>query len=589
MADSDDAVGLLWARYREIWSGDFEYFIGPDFRPRPWCGVFRELKGGQEIRMWRDELYACRRAPFDVGPDCLFVSYQISAEMDCFLILGWEFPRNVICLYAEYLALTNKSSEGERKLLHALAHFGFPHLMIEEKKEWQHKAATQTHWSAEEQKGLLDYCATDVDAVQVLLPAMVSHIELPYAALRGRYMQAVSRITDVSIPIDVALHREMTEAEDAIKLHFIQLDGGPFQCYEHTSFRDQLLIQNYLNPRGIYWPVTTQGRLEHKREVWKERARAHPELEPLRRLRSNITEIRLNDLTIGSDGRNRVWLKPFWTATGRNMPSAKEYIYALPGWLRGLIRPEENTGLAYLDFKSQELVIMAALSQDQGLIDGVLEGDPYLFFAREANLRAPNSSPDSLREFRDKTLKPLMLGQLFGMSPYGIQAALNISLMEARELYARHKAVHATFHRWCDDMAVSAQFAGRMDTVFGWPQRVDQNVGKRTIINFFAQANGAEMLRLALIAATEAGLKIAAPLHDALLLQAPLGELDDAIVSMQQIMRRAGLAVTGGLPVDVHVEHVVRWPDRYPSRQRGGRDTWGTVLKVLQDLGRRTA
>jgi DNA polymerase I len=175
------------------------------------------------------------------------------------------------------------------------------------------------------------------------------------------------------------------------------------------------------------------------------------------------------------------------------------------------------------------------------------------------------------------------------MTPFGVAAKLKISLMEARELHARHKAVHATFHRWMADVVTTAQFTGKMQSVFGWPQRVDENVSIRTVMNFFSQANAAEMLRAALIAATEAGLQVCAPLHDAILLQARLEDLDDAIVAMQDIMRRAGKAVTGGLPVEAHVEHLVRWPDRYPSRSKDGRDTWGTVLNVLRQLGRRIA
>jgi hypothetical protein len=107
----------------------------------------------------------------------------------------------------------------------------------------------------------------------------------------------------------------------------------------------------------------------------------------------------------------------------------------------------------------------------------------------------------------------------------------------------------------------------------------------RTIMNFFCQSNGAEMLRVALIAGTEAGLQVCGPLHDALLLQARLEDLDDAIATMKNIMRKAGQAVTGGLTVEANDEYVVRWPDRYRSRQRGGRDTWGIVLNVLQQMG----
>jgi DNA polymerase-1 len=53
------------------------------------------------------------------------------------------------------------------------------------------------------------------------------------------------------------------------------------------------------------------------------------------------------------------------------------------------------------------------------------------------------------------------------------------------------------------------------------------------------QANGAEMLRLAICLATEAGLKICAPIHDALLIEAPIDQIDKHIAALKSIMIEA--------------------------------------------------
>ena len=55
-------------------------------------------------------------------------------------------------------------------------------------------------------------------------------------------------------------------------------------------------------------------------------------------------------------------------------------------WVRGLIKPPEGYALAYLDFSSQEIAIAAALSEDELMMKGYAEGDPYLGFAKAANL-----------------------------------------------------------------------------------------------------------------------------------------------------------------------------------------------------------
>ena len=47
------------------------------------------------------------KAPFDTGPDAALVAHYSSAELGCFLELGWPLPTNVIDLFAEHRVETN--------------------------------------------------------------------------------------------------------------------------------------------------------------------------------------------------------------------------------------------------------------------------------------------------------------------------------------------------------------------------------------------------------------------------------------------------------------------------------------------------
>ena len=71
-----------------------------------------------------------------------------------------------------------------------------------------------------------------------------------------------------------------------------------------------------------------------------------------------------NNLAVGGDGRNRTMLSPFGTVTARNAPSTTKFIFGPSVWLRGLIKPAEGYGLAYIDWSQQEFAIAAALSGD---------------------------------------------------------------------------------------------------------------------------------------------------------------------------------------------------------------------------------
>jgi DNA polymerase I len=113
-------------------------------------------------------------------------------------------------------------------------------------------------------------------------------------------------------------------------------------------------------------------------------AKAHPLISPLRELRSALSDLRLNDLQVGDDGRNRALLSAFRSRTGRNQPSNSKFIFGPAVWIRSLIKPPRGHGIAYVDWSQQEFGIAAALSGDQNMQAAYLSGDPYLEFAKQA-------------------------------------------------------------------------------------------------------------------------------------------------------------------------------------------------------------
>jgi DNA polymerase I-like protein with 3'-5' exonuclease and polymerase domains len=89
----------------------------------------------------------------------------------------------------------------------------------------------------------------------------------------------------------------------------------------------------------------------------------------------------------------------------------------------------------------------------------------------------------------------------------------------------------------------------------------------RTMRNFPMQANGAEMLRLAVIFAHHAGVRILAPVHDAMLIEAAADDIEHAVALTQNAMRRASEVVLAGFPLRTDAQ-IIRYPDRF-SDERG--------------------
>ena len=62
------------------------------------------LQHVRTIRLWRGEFGTA--PPFDIGHP-LFVAYSAWAELTCFMVLGWKFPSHVFDLHTAYLAASN--------------------------------------------------------------------------------------------------------------------------------------------------------------------------------------------------------------------------------------------------------------------------------------------------------------------------------------------------------------------------------------------------------------------------------------------------------------------------------------------------
>ena len=91
------------------------------------------------------------------------------------------------------------------------------------------------------------------------------------------------------------------------------------------------------------------------------------------------------------------------------------------------------------------------------------------------------------------------------------------------------------------------------------------------------QANGAEMLRLACSLATERGIEVCAPVHDAVLICAPLDRLEDDIASMRAVMAEASKIVLDGFELRTDAMRI-RHPDRYQAPR--GAEMWNRVIEL---------
>src|SRR5262249_47338199 len=153
-------------------------------------------------------------------------------------------------------------------------------------------------------------------------------------------------------------------------------------------------------------------------KTFREMAKALPaQIGPLRDLRHALGQLRLNDLAVGPDGRNRVLLSAFASKTGRNQPSNSAFVFGPSAWLRSLIRPGPGRAVAYVDWSQQELAIAAALSGDRKMMAAYESGDFYLTFAKMAGAVPRDATKKSHPREREQ-FKAVALGVLYGLSAW---------------------------------------------------------------------------------------------------------------------------------------------------------------------------
>jgi hypothetical protein len=547
------------AAFREIWTVDTEYQPGSGDRPYVVCLCARELRSGRTLRLWRDDLIRLAIAPFDVGPGALFVAFYAPADLGCFLQLGWPLPAKVLDLFAEHRVATNGlrlSHPKPNSLLGTLSLHGLAHMEDAEKAAWRELVLRQSSWSAEEIEQILHYCMGDVLQTEALLRRKAQAIDWPRALWRGRYAAAVARMEHAGVPIDAPLYERLAAHWPELKGRLVTAVDAEFGVYDGTTFKEDRFAA-WLASERIPWPRHATGRLALDKDTFKEQARTYPVLEPLRELRRTLGMLRLTDLAVGSDGRNRCMLSPFSTVTGRNAPSNTKFIFGAAKWLRGLIRPPEGYGLAYLDWSAQEIAIAAALSGDERMAADYAAGDPHIGFARNAKLVPPDATKASHPLVRERC-KATALGILYGMKARGLASRLGMARADAEELLRMHRGIHRKFWAWSEATVATALMRREIRTAFGWRMNITPATRGGTLLNWPAQAHGAEMLRGAAVAATEAGLTVVAPIHDAMLIEAPTERLEAAVGAMRSLMELAGSCVTGGLTVRVDAE-VVRF------------------------------
>ncbi len=549
--------------FTRIWIVAFAFVAKSGEAPQPIRMAASDLFEGPALDVAGAALHQTKGPPYPIGASCLIVTVNAEHLAGCHLALDWPMPARIVDLLVEWRCKTNGCGDvavgglAGALLWHGLAVGGIP-----------------TDSASPEQ------LKVRLSAIIRLFSKMRHSLDLGRALLRGRYLCAVARIERAGIPIDATRLDRLADDWPNIRSQIIDHVNREFGVYCGQAFNPGAFA-NWLRRQRIYWPKTSIGRPDLSDTAFRDMARSHPIVRPLKELQSTLDRFDPRQLCVGRDGRNRTPLRPFASRTGRNQPSAKASVFGSAAWVHHLIKPEPGTGIALLDWQQQEFGIAAALSGDVAMQCAYRSGDPYLALAVATGAAPKDATHDSHGDVRDR-FKACALGVQYGMGAVTLARQVGVPEIEAKDLLAQHKAAYPRFWRWSDAVETQAILQGELKSVFGWRASVGRDANPRGLRNFPMQANGAEMLRLACCLATEAGIQVCATIHDAILIEAPLNQLDDAVWRMTRIMAEASTLVLDGFALRTDVK-TVRAPARWIDRR--GAAVWSAIECMIRSDG----
>ena len=381
-------------------------------------------------------------------------------------------PERILDLFIEFRNYTNMGSKVDQArrtpagagLLGALTYFGLDTMDAVEKKELQQAIGNGTWGGRFSPEEIMNYCEHDVVALEKLLPFMVPQIDLPRALLRGRYMAAAAIMEYNGTPIDVPTLELLRERWLDIQDDLIRTIDV-HDIYDGRTFKSERW-RNLMAKLGIPWGLLESGQLDLSDGLFRQMAKSYPVVSPYRELRSSLSDMRLNDLAVGRDGRNRTILSAFRSRTGRNQPGNSKYIFGPSVWLRGLIKPPPGYGIAYVDWSQQEFGGAAALSGDTAMQAAYLSGDPYLAFAKQAGA-VPQDATKKTHGPERELFKQCVLAVQYGMEAEGLALRIGRPVIVARDLLRAHHDTFGVFWRWSDAVVDTAMLYGSLHTVSG--------------------------------------------------------------------------------------------------------------------------
>lgn len=428
---------------------------------------------------------------------------------------------------------------------------------IEDKYEADKQATlelilSKSNYTEGEFSQIVLYCEQDVKILAVILHRLKLiqeryDITLEHMLNRGRHClhAGVAYRFHIGYPMDtdrvIRIFENIPKIKCSLQAHCNQLTGygiykamykGPVKnkVFSHYQFN----MQNfgaYLQSKGLFdqWEKTKTG-LRLEEDYLDEMLSLYKDiLDPVYAARNTIKQLNSTNLaeimTPGGYIKSTSW--PYNQKTSRTSPKPKlGFILNLTPWLRMLIKPKPGRAFVSIDFKSQEVLIAACLSQDESMLEDYLT-DIYMGSAIKTGF-APEDATKKSHPLLREGFKPIVLGTNFGMQARSLSLrffnlfkileeprTLRECEVEAEKYLAKRQIVYSKYYSYIQKHYEESKILGHYRTLDDWIYFVDCYTRPTQLVNVPCQSNGAAITRVAHDACVRKGIDVI-QLHDAL-------------------------------------------------------------------------
>lgn len=497
--------------------------------------------------------------PLLENPKLSFFGHNIKYDLHVLKRVGIEVANvGFDTMVASYVIAPHKQRHGLDTL--ALEHFGKVKTPISDLIGKGKKEISMFDVPIEK---VADYCGEDVDYTYRLKESFEKTIEKEnlsdlFKNMELPLLSVLFEMEETGIFIDRErlsdMHDELEQSIEKIKGEILQLSGENFNLNSPKQLGEVLFEKMNIRPakKTATGYSTSADVLENLKETHPiiEKILEYRGLEKLRSTYVDALPLQVNQKT----GRIHCTFNQSVAATGRlssqnpnlqNIPVRTE----LGRKVRTAFIPEKDDyRFLSADYSQIELRLLAHLSEDPTLIKAFQEGEDIHAYTASLVYGVPLEEVTSKMRYAAKAVN---FGILYGQGPFGLAKEIGSSVDEAKAFIKTYFERYGKVRDYLEFCKTSAREKGYSLTLLGRKRPIPEMSSKnsfiraaaeRLAINTPLQGTAADLIKMAMIEIEKSPMgksKMILQIHDELIFEAPLDELDPLSVKVKTMMEGA--------------------------------------------------